>query len=471
MNQSNETNYRTQVRDNVLACFNHLNLICDSSGRAFARVPFDTHHETLPVESPAFRAWLQNRSVINSGSLAPKSEIEQAVLIAQARAHRSGHVVDIRCRVAGSDEVVVADLGDETYEAVEVSETQWKIIQQPPIDFIRPGGYRALPRPVADKNALRRFQQLFALDDNQFRLLITWLVNGFYPRGPYPILSISGEYCSHLGRTLRSFIDPSSMPIRGVPRDLRDFLIAISRSWVSVFDTATSAKWFDQGLSILFNGDGSGFRKLYADDDEVTFVVRRPIVLVGAVQTPIGRASDATLCMELVRPSPTERRFETEIETEVAEIRPALFAYLLDCLKLAIALRDYRPNVLPNLAEFAALGARLELGLGWPRGSFATAYATGRLADSPIARLVLRFGLARRQWRGSATELFSIVTGDATVPETTSGSWPADAAAFGKILRKKAGALLELGLRAEFERNSGDERKRIISLTAEDGTE
>jgi hypothetical protein len=443
-------------------------LFCDPSGRAFVRFRRGEYSITLPIDSAAYRGCLLDNIGSDSDYLPNKRDLDQAILFAQARARRSGVVTDVRTRIAGSGDSILIDIGDESREVVEVTETKWRTVPQPDIDFIRPSGYAALPRPENAPDAPRRFQDLFQLTDDQFRIITAYEVAALMPRGPYPILKLSGQPAGALARAIRSVIDPSGLPVRSRPKDQRDFAIAQWHNWITVIATQSLPPWFDQALWNAYNGDGSGYRQLYADSDEILFRGQRPIILISE-EMPVGLAVQVTLNVDVSQSQPSNRRYDAEIEEEMAHIRPGLFSHVLNCLRVALYLREHRPESLPaSLPEFAALGSRLELAL-WPRGSFASAFVTARVADCPILRLVLRFGMEERRWTGPATKLLDHLATNATADERASAGWPADAAAFGKLLRQKSDLLAELGLQIDFWRSPGNERKRFVILTAKDG--
>ena len=81
---------------------------------------------------------------------------------------------------------------------------------------------------------------------------------------------------------LRSLVDPSAAPIRAIPRDDRDLLVAARNSWTLIFDNLSGMPiWFADALCRLATGSGFGTRALHTDYDEIIFDAARPIVLNG----------------------------------------------------------------------------------------------------------------------------------------------------------------------------------------------
>ena len=71
---------------------------------------------------------------------------------------------------------------------------------------------RALPEPEAGESVDRLRGYVNVPADDDFILLVAWLVGAFRPKGPYPILRVNGEWGSAkstLCRILRELIDPN----------------------------------------------------------------------------------------------------------------------------------------------------------------------------------------------------------------------------------------------------------------------
>ena len=128
-------------------------------------------------------------------------------------------------RVATAGDRVYIDLGETDWSAVEIDGRGWRLISEPPVKFLRPAGLRPLPTPQAggDLAALRDFVNVATEDD--FKLVLGWLVAAFSPGGPYPVLVVNGEQGSAkttLCRLLRRIVDPNLAEVRSATRDERD---------------------------------------------------------------------------------------------------------------------------------------------------------------------------------------------------------------------------------------------------------
>src|SRR6516225_3837820 len=103
--------------------------------------------------------------------------------------------------------------------AVVIGLEGWRVIGCPPVRFRRSPGM--LPLPVPERggsiDALRSYLNLSNNDD--FVLVVAWLLAALRPRGPYPMLAISGEQGSAktvLSKLLRALVDPNEAPVRAL---------------------------------------------------------------------------------------------------------------------------------------------------------------------------------------------------------------------------------------------------------------
>jgi pantothenate kinase-related protein Tda10 len=94
---------------------------------------------------------------------------------------------------------------------VEVDAEGWRIVDDPPARFRRAADMQALPTPEPGGSiqTLRRF--LNVLVDNDFILVVAWVLAVLRNRGPYPVLILSGEQGSAkstFSAVLRALLDP-----------------------------------------------------------------------------------------------------------------------------------------------------------------------------------------------------------------------------------------------------------------------
>jgi hypothetical protein len=450
-------------------------------GTAYADVRVCGHRETWPIRSRQFRLWLV-RLYYEDCDGAPNAEALQSALnVIEARARfdcpeRAAHV-----RIAGAGGKLYLDLGDAAWRAVEIDAEGWRIVAEPePVRFRRMKGMLPLPEPErgGEIAALRRF--LNVQRDNEFVLAVAWLLAALRDRGPFPVLVLTGEHGtakSTFARIVRALIDPHTTALRSLPREDRDLFIAANNGLVIAIDNvSTLSDWLSDSLARLATGGGFSTRELYTDSDEVLFDVMRPIILNGIEDFAIRPdLADRSIALPLAVIPDDQRRAEREIWADFERERPRLIGVLLDAA--AAGLREL-PGVsldkLPRMADFAEWAVACEAGLCWPRGTFMAAYADNRdsvvettIEADLVATAARDFMATGEEWYGTAAELLAALNEATSEAIHKLKRWPATPRALSGRLRRAAPNLRQVGIAAEFGREPGKKRDRMIRLSRE----
>jgi hypothetical protein len=180
-------------------------------GEAFACFPVGEHREIWPLKSKSCRRWLVRAFYTKLGKPPGAQAMQDALSFLEAKAQFDSPAIPVFTRVAPFGDAIYIDLGNDNWEAVEITNIGWKIVQDPPVRFRRAKGMQ----PLADPTRGRPISNLRSLinigDDRNWILLLSWLVTAFRPRGPYPVLILQGEQGSAKSTTakfLRRIIDP-----------------------------------------------------------------------------------------------------------------------------------------------------------------------------------------------------------------------------------------------------------------------
>src|SRR6516164_8171737 len=356
-----------------------------ASGVAFADLVIDCHRETWPIRSKRFRSWLRRCYYQETGTAPSGSAVASALDLLEARAQFDAPERAVNIRVAEHAGHLYLDLADEHWRAVVIGPEGWRVIGCPPVRFRRTPGM--LPLPVPERGGsiepLRSYLNLSNRDD--FVLVVAWLLAALRPRGPYPLLAISGEQGSAktvLSKLLRSLVDPNEAPVRTLPREERELMIAANNGHLLAFDNLSGLPpWLSDSLCRLASGGSFALRRLYTDDEEVLFKAARPIVFNG-IEDIIGRAdlADRAIFLMLAPIGEAQRRSETELWREFERARPAILGALLDAVAHGLrALASIQPDRLPRMADFTLWATECESAL-WPISTFSHAYAANRKA-------------------------------------------------------------------------------------------
>jgi hypothetical protein len=445
-------------------------------GTGFADLDINGHRETWPIRTKGFRRWLARRFFEATGG-APSSEALQSALnVIEAKAHFDAPERTVHVRVGGLDDRLYLDLGDDTWRAVEIDATGWRVIDNPPVRFRRAAGMQALPAPVCGGSveALRSFLNVRC--DADFVLVIAWALAVLRNRGPYPVMVLSGEQGSAkstFSAILRALLDPNTAPLRALPREDRDLFIAASNGHVLAFDNVSGLPaWISDTLCRLATGGGFAVRQLYSDQDEVLFDAARPVILNG-IEDIVTRPDLADRAVFLtLEPIPEERRRpEQELWASFELERPRILGVLLDAVAKGLAmLPQTRLDKLPRMADFALWATACETAL-WTAGTFWSAYCGNRdeavegvIDADPIAAAVRAVMTTRTEWTGTASELLGALAEQAGERVAKSKAWPDSPRALAGRLRRAATFLRKIGIEIVFERE-GRARTRIIRIT------
>jgi putative DNA primase/helicase len=388
-------------------------LFHDDAERAFATITRDGHAETWPIKSHGFELWVRHLMwtmtgeateaerdadvddddlATSTGSATSATALRDAIAQLQAEAVFAGEETTVHVRVAFVQDGVYIDLGDPDWRCIEITPDGWTVLDHHPVRFRRARGTRALPEPSrdGDLNLLRAFVNVVSEDD--WHLLVAWLVNTVREGRPFPLLNLHGEHGSAkttATRVLRAVVDPVSEPeVRATPRSNDDLMIAAANSWVVAYDNLSHLEpWLSDALCRLATGGGLGKRMLYTDDDEITLAAKRPVVL-NAIDEVITRSDllDRALNVELPPITEGQRLDESEFWDGFSHAHAAILGGL--CNAIAGALANYPAVELtetPRMADFAKWIVAAEPALGWERGSFLTSYTKNRSESDRVA--------------------------------------------------------------------------------------
>src|SRR5262249_20145994 len=131
--------------------------------------------------------------------------------------------------------------------------------------------------------SLRPFLNIQGEED--FALVVTWLLAALRGRGPYPILVETAEQGSAkttVTRVLCRLVDPNRSDTRRPPKGTEDLMVAAQNGHVVPLDNLSRiSEELSDNLSALATGAGFSVRRLYTNSEEHIFHACRPIILNG----------------------------------------------------------------------------------------------------------------------------------------------------------------------------------------------
>jgi hypothetical protein len=443
---------------------------------AFASVRVEDRLETWRVRSSNFKRWLYRQFYELARKPPQPTAVNAALEMLEARALIDGPERAVSVRVAGTEDAIYIDLVDRDWQVVEITSTAWRVTRAAPVRFRRERGMLSLPVPTkgGKLEQLKPFVNLEGQDD--WVLLVSFLLAALRPAGPYPILVIQGEQGSAkstLARVIRSLVDPSTAPLRSAPTDERDLMIAATGSWLLSFDNLSRIReWFSDALCRLATGAGLSTRELYTDAGQIIFNSQRPILVNGIEELAVRQDfRDRAVILILPTLSREKRRDEGTFRKELDGKLPEIFGAVCDALSVGLRnLPDVDLKVLPRMADFAKWGEAVEETLGKP-GSFLRAYDRNRreaielsVEFDPVARMVRQLAIDEQEWRGTATRLLELLHARQDPATVRSRGFPTTPMHLSGRIRRAAADLREMGVEVEFVRKGDRPRTRTVVI-------
>jgi hypothetical protein len=445
---------------------------------AFANVMINGHRVTMQLGDAMFDSWLRYRFFVEKQKAPASGAVKSAIATLAAHAQFGGERHEVHLRVAGHDGKIYLDLGDETWHAIEIDATGWRVIPAAPVRFRRSPDMAALPIPQRG-GSIEDLRCFINLTDESFVLFVSALLDALRPGQARPLFYFAGEEGAAKTTTAaiaRSLIDPSSLPSSTLPGTVEDLFVRVHGSHMLPFDNVSVIPpKISDALCQISSGTGFTRRKRYTDTGQLLIAGSRPIIMTGrknAIDRP--DLADRAIVASLEAIAPDKRRSEASFWSELNCARPMILGALLDAVVHGLReLPCVHLERLPRLADFARWAVACEGAFAKP-GAFLSAFGAHTMEamaevieNDPVALAVHAFMSSRQSWAGTATELFAALQARDQTEEQVSKwkSWPADPAAFGKKLREVAGALRKLGVSVDHNKRSNDyKRTRRIEL-------
>jgi hypothetical protein len=227
-------------------------------------------------------------------------------------------------------------------------------------------------------------------------------------------LSIAGDIRrARVGQDRTVLVDLNAAPVRALPREERELMIAANNGYLLAFDNLSGLPaWLSDALCRLATGGSFAVGQLYTNDDEVLFQAARPL-LVNGIEDVIRRAdlADRGIFLTLAPIREQQRRSE-DLWREFEIARRRILGALLDA-----AVRGYRGCPVfvsracrgwptspsgPRLAE-QRCGPRAPLRA--PTDTNRIAAVEGSIEADPVAVCVRKFMAERGSWAVTPSDL------------------------------------------------------------------
>ena len=326
--------------------------------------------------------------------------------------------------------------------------------------FVRTPGMLALPVPETGGSIETLRSLVNVADEQDFVLVVAWLLAAMHRNIPKPIMAIrggEGSAKSTLVEILRRLIDPHDPPYTALPRTEIKLRSTAAEAYCQAYDNISGLTVSMSDALCRFVTDGSN----------------QPVIING-ISDIITRPDLADRCVFIdCAPIPdAQRRTHADVMTTFAKRGPRSWASSLmrSFMVFKSSPRSSRPDCRgwPTL-RWSATACETKF---WPAGTFRTAYDRNRaeivealIEADPVASAVRLLSVRREYWEGQASDLDGIlraITGNLEGAR----NWPAEPRILANTLRQLAPSLMKIGIDVRFHKSPDRDRKRLITITA-----
>jgi hypothetical protein len=360
---------------------NNCQFFYDENREAYAAILGEVK-QIYAVKSTTFKNWLKSQYYKETGKGASNSAANDALDTLEAVALNEGQKIPVYRRFARVESKIYLDLCNDSWQVVEVTASGWKVLDKSPVYFTRSQTMKPLPAPVAG-GKIEKLREFINVNDNDFVLVVAWLLQAINGVGGLPILCLQGEQGSGKSTTsenLRRLIDDCKILLAGKPRDEESFAVTALNNQVLALDNLSG---IDAEMSDLLCRISTGYgltgRKRYTDFEEASAFIKRPILLNGIdeIATRPDLLSRSLIVVPPQLPD-DERGSVADMAFAFEKARPAILGALLTALSAGLKNEKDVEVAMPRLADFARWVTACETGFGWKQGTFMSIYNKNR---------------------------------------------------------------------------------------------
>ena len=387
-----------------------------------SQAPYATYKDAnYAIETTAFKRVIHKLYFDATRKACSENAVKDAALHLAAVAIHEGKEYETYRRVARVGDKIFIDLGNESWECVQIDKDGWKTGKSP-VKFVRSENAAPLPRPVAggDLHGLRKFVNL---SDSDFKLFIGSILDSLKGYGPYFVNIATGEQGSAkstLCRIAVRLIDPAfHAELATVPKDTQALATDAANSHLLAYDNVSRLSFeVSDAFCRLATGGGFKARKLYTNGEQFVSPALCPLWLNGiedfATQPDLLSRSVTLWALQIDESKRLdERRFWTDFEAIQSGILGALYS------AVSAGLRNENTVLLekmPRMADSARWIAACCSALGWTYEEWLSAYTLKQQEAEDTALENDVVGLAlwtwwkvrnEKIWQGTVSDLRS----------------------------------------------------------------
>lgn len=311
--------------------------------------------------------------------------------------------------------------------------------------------------PIDEGNPWKLFQYLNVAKHDQL-LVLVYIIACFIPNIPIPIFHPHGQQGSGkttLCKIIKSLCDPSLVDAIITPKSREELIQVIAHHHVCIFDNMSKIPgWMSDILSQACTGAAFSKRRLFTNDDDVIYQVKRCIGLNGiSLLIHNSDLMDRSILLHLDRIDPSERVDEAYFWTNFDKDKPEILGGILDALSKAIEIYPVISlEKLPRMADFAKWGCAITEALGINQREFLEAYQTNIkkqneeiILNNTLAQAVISLMSDTQSWEGLMKDAWETLN-DIADPNKHDRTFPKSERSLKRALDKIKTNLMDIGI-------------------------
>lgn len=470
--ENNKNEYGTQIKILTQIAESEFKLFKSQDGEPFVRLKVSEYSECISIDSAESRCVINDLFFRKTNTLPDTKNVEKLIQHLSYKASKANKE-NVFYRLAGLENKFFIDLGSNDFKYVEIDESGWSIKANSHINFYRTKSMKSLPVPMRNGN-IQDLKQFLNLDsENDFKLIVSYIIGSLSYGKEYPILILQGPQGSAKSTTsevIKSLIDPSLPSLRSFPRNEEDIFIAGRNSHLICYDNLSGINpKMSDSLCRISTGCGSGGRKLYTNDQESVIEISRPIIING-IDDLTDRADlvDRALVLFLPKISDNQRKLSTGLWADFENLKPLLFGAILDGLSSSLANKS-KINLpfKPRMADFCINSCAGMLAFNYTVDDISSAFmqnkydiAIDTVEASAIGRAIRKLMQKQLVWIGTITSLRSALKENLECDEQY--GFTRSSSVFSRDLNRIIPSLKPEGIEVEKNRTSS---KRGITIS------
>ncbi|MDF0682245.1 MAG: hypothetical protein P0116_14895, partial [Candidatus Nitrosocosmicus sp.] len=489
-------------------------LFKDQFGEGFARINVNNHLEIISLNSNRFTRFISRSFYEKFGYVLGRETINNVVQILQAKAEFGDIKYDLFLKVAKYDDDFYYDLTNENHQCIRIFQDkensfgQWEILDKTPIPLFKRFNQipqdlpsSVYPDDLQNKKENNHSDNLFQQSTDPLDLFLTKLTNikndktkllvkislmtYFIPDIPHVIMLIHGSKGSAKStflRMLKDIVEPAKPPLFTLHNKSEEFIQQLSHNYFSAYDNIKYVpKWLSDEVCKAVTGIGQTQREIYTVDNDKIYEYKHGLIFNGinlAFSEP--DVLDRSILIHLNEIDDKDRMTEEDILEEFSNLKPWLLKVIFDTLAKAIEIKKdvknrlKRSGRLPRMSDYAVWSEAISQSLGNKEGEFLDAYYDNLslqnqeiVESSVVAKVIIEFMEDRTEWKGSATELHSILTSalsDKDERLVRSKSWPNSVNSLSRKINELSSTLKKRGIEISHSYDNKT-KSRVINIT------